>query len=520
MEMLKYPIGIQTFEKIRRDGYLYVDKTRYVYDLATRGQYYFLSRPRRFGKSLLLSTLKAFFQGQKELFKGLYVYDQEWDWAEYPVFHLPLNGQYYDSVEKLDETLSYYMAHWEETYNIPTDPTITSIEVRFASCIRRASEITGRPVVILIDEYDQPLLQNIEQGKEDLHDIMREHLQAFYSVMKAQDRYIRFALLTGISKFSKISVFSGLNNLKDISFNDGTNAICGISETELRDNFTESISRLAEANGMTIDETKARLKKEYDGYRFARRGEGIYNPFSLLNTFDNNTFRHYWMATGTPSFLIKLLEDRDWNLSTISGTAVSENEIMGADRYLSHPIPLLFQSGYLTIKGYDPEFNEYILDYPNEEVAEGFNEDLLTAYSFRNDSPVMIRNFVKDVRKGNAGAFMESLQSLFADMPYDQILDRELHYENMMYLVMKLMGFYSRTEYRTSRGRIDMVVETDRYIYVMEFTLHGTPEEAIAQICRKDYTKPFGNAGKQIILIGASFSDETRTLDSWLIRPL
>jgi len=367
MEQIKYPIGIQTFADIIKGGYIYVDKTAYIWRLVSQGKYYFLSRPRRFGKSLLLSTIEAFFRGRKELFRGLYIYDRDWDWVEHPVFHLALNGQDYSSVSNLDDTLNYYIAEWEKAYGIPADPTIKTPEVRFANCIRRASEVTGRQVVILIDEYDQPLLHNIEQGREELHDILREHMQSFFAVMKAQDRYICFGMLTGISKFSKVSVFSGLNNLNDISID--TDTICGISETELAANFSESLTQLADANGMTTEEVKTRLKHEYDGYHFSKSGEGIYNPFSLLNAFAKKDFRHYWMSTGMPSFLIKLLESRDWNLSEISGTTVSEADMAGSDRYLANPIPMLFQSGYLTIKGYDTEFNEYTLDYPNEEVA-------------------------------------------------------------------------------------------------------------------------------------------------------
>ncbi|MCM1452441.1 MAG: ATP-binding protein [Clostridium sp.] len=518
--MIKYPIGIQTFADIIQGGYKYVDKTGYVWRLVSRGKYYFLSRPRRFGKSLLLSTIEAFFRGRKELFKGLYAYDQDWDWEEYPVFHLALNGQNYDSVKSLNDTLDYNIAEWEKAYGITPNPDIKTTAVRFANCIRRAAEAAGKQVVILIDEYDQPLLQNIELGKEDLHNTLREYMQGFFSVIKAQDQYIRFAMLTGISKFSKVSVFSGLNNLNDISFNDYTNAICGVSESELMRDFQDSISELAQAYGMTFEETKAQLKREYDGYHFFKRGEGVYNPFSLLNTFDKNDFQHYWMATGTPSFLIKLLEDRKWNLSKISGSTVSESDITGADRHLTSPVPMLLQSGYLTIKGFDPRFKEYTLDYPNEEVAEGFNNDLLKAYSGQKEPDTIIKNFVKDVERGDAKGFMKKLESLFADVPYDQILDKELHYENMMFLVMKLMGFYAHTEYKTSRGRIDMVVKTDQYVYVMEFKLNGTPEEAIAQIRQKEYVKPFENEGKDIILIGAAFSDETRNLASWVIEDL
>ncbi|MCM1110198.1 MAG: ATP-binding protein [Clostridium sp.] len=517
---LKYPIGIQTFETLRKEGYIYVDKTKYIYDMVSKGQYYFLSRPRRFGKSLLMSTLESFFRGRRDLFEGLYVADQPWEWEAYPVFHLALNGQEYDALEKLDDILNNYMSLWEKQYGLPAGDPRESVSVRFFNCILNASEKTGRGVVILIDEYDQPLLHNIEVGREELYEAMRERLQAFYSVMKAQDRYIRFAMLTGISKFSKVSVFSGLNNMKDISFNDDTNGICGISETELRKQFGDGVSQLARANDMTVEQTLTRLKKEYDGYRFSGEGEGIYNPFSLLNAFDSKKIRHYWIASGTPSFLIKLLRNRDWDLSGISGSVASEADLMGSDRYLTNPIPMLYQAGYLTIKEYDREFDEYTLDYPNEEVSEGFNSDLLRYYSCSEGSDSLIRKFVRDVRKGDAEAFMNGLVTLMSDIPYDQILDRELHYENMMYLVMKLMGFYSQTEYRTSNGRIDMVVKTDRYIYVMEFKLHGSPEEALLQIREKDYARPFVNDGHRIILIGAAFSESKRNLDSWQIESL
>ncbi len=520
MEKPKYPVGIQTFNKIREGNYLYVDKTEYLYNLVTRGQFYFLSRPRRFGKSLLLSTIAALFRGERELFDGLYIADKEWDWAEHPVFHLALNGQDYKSVEKLDETLHNNMAHWEERYHLPKGSVSTSVSTRFFNCIRNAREAMGRNVVILIDEYDQPLLQNIEQGREDLHQELRERLQAFYSVMKVQDQYIRFAMLSGISKFSKLSVFSGLNNLNDISLDISANAICGVSESELVRDFSIGIEQLAETSGISVAETKEKLKREYDGYHFAETGEGIYNPFSLLKTFDKDKFSHYWIESGTPSFLISLLRNRDWDLAEIGGSVCSELDLKGSGRYLTNPIPLLFQSGYLTIKGYDKEFKEYLLDYPNEEVAEGFAYDLLRSYSDNDGAAAFVRQFVRDVRRGDAEAFMVKLQSLLADMPYDQILDRELHYENMMYLVMKLMGFYIHTEYKTSNGRIDMVASTDRYVYVMEFKLHGTPEEAMAQIYEKEYSLPFRKEGKEIILIGAAFSADTRRLDSWLIEKL
>ncbi len=516
MEKPKYPVGIQTFEKIRKGGYVYVDKTEFVYNLATRGQYYFLSRPRRFGKSLLLSTFEALFEGRRDLFEGLYIADKDWDWARHPVFHFDLNGKTYDSPTQLDDLLGEYLGRWESEYGYSN--LSVPVDERFRTLIIKAYEATGRQVVILVDEYDQPLLHNIEPGREELKETFRVKLQAFYSVLKSFDKYIRFGMLTGVTKFSKLSVFSGLNNLRDISLEINTNAICGISETELPDNFAVGISQLAEANGESEEETRNLLKREFDGYHFAKAGEGIYNPFSLLNTFDSDEFSHYWMESGTPSFLVKLLQNSDWDLASLPGSTCSESDIKGADRYVSNPVPLLFQSGYLTIKNYDKRFKEFLLDYPNVEVSEGFAYELLKRYTNNKEADNLIRTFVKDVEKGDADSFMKTLQSLLADVPYDQILNKEMHYENLIYLIMKLMGFYVRTEYKTSDGRIDMVVKTDRYIYVMEFKLHGSAEEAMVQIHDKQYSLPFQKEGKQIILIGAAFSPDTRRLDSWLIE--
>lgn len=518
--ILKYPVGIQTFEKIRREGYLYVDKTAYIYNLATTGAYYFLSRPRRFGKSLLLSTIESFFRGERDLFEGLDIYSREWDWVEYPVFHMALNGQDYNSVGNLDEILHSFMSAWETEYDLPRGNNGQSPSVRFMEVIRNASLKTGRHVVILIDEYDQPLLQNIEEGKEELHNTLRVRLQAFYSVMKAQDRYIKFVMLSGISKFSKLSVFSGLNNLKDISLEIRFNAICGINETELFENFRQGISNLSYATGSTEEETLKKLKKEFDGYHFSNTEEDIYNPYSILNTFDNERFGHYWFESGTPSFLISLLRSRHWDLARIGGVTCPESDLRGSDIYLTNPIPLLYQSGYLTIKGYNCRFNDYYLDYPNEEVSEGFANDLLKVYSCNKKSDEEIKQFVRYVEEGDADGFMRRLKSLLSDIPYDQILDKELHYENMMYLIMKLMGFYTHTEYRTSNGRIDMVVETDRYVYIMEFKLHGTAEDALSQIREKEYALPFARENRELMLIGASFDDEKRNLGTWKVEKL
>lgn len=347
---------------------------------------------------------------------------------------------------------------------------------------------------------------------------MRGKLQAFYSVMKSYDRYICFGMLTGVTKFSKVSVFSGLNNLNDISLDPEYNAICGISETELAGQFQPGIESLARNMEMTVEEAQTRLKREYDGYHFARSGEGIYNPFSLLKAFDKNHFGHYWFTSGNPSFLNRIVRDRDWNLNNINGATRSEQSLSGSDVYLTDPVPLLYQSGYLTIKGYDERFQEYKLGFPNEEVAQGFSEEFLKCLSSDKDPNSFIKDFTKDVEKGDAEGFMVRLQSFLADFPYDQIRDLELHWQNVMYLIMKLMGFYVQTEYKTSDGRIDMIVKTHSYIYVMEFKLKSTSKAAMQQIKEKEYARPFLSDGREVILIGAAFSAKTRRLKRWLIE--
>lgn len=512
----KYPIGIQTFSELREKDYIYVDKTRFVYEIATKGKYYFLSRPRRFGKSLLMSTLESLFLGRRELFDGLYIASTDWDWEEHPVFHFDLNGKVYDNPADLDNILAEHIRVWEEKYGYSLEGT--EVDERFRTLIRKAYEITGKQVAILIDEYDQPLLHNIDRSRSEMREMMRGKLQAFYSVMKSYDRYICFGMLTGVTKFSKVSVFSGLNNLNDISLDPEYNAICGISETELATQFKQGIASLATNLGITAEEAQARLKKEYDGYRFARSGEGIYNPFSLLKAFDKKHFDHYWFTSGNPSFLNKIVRDREWNLSDINGATRSGQSLSGSDVYLTDPVPLLYQSGYLTIKGYDDRFQEYTLGFPNEEVAQGFSEEFLKCISTDEDPNSFIKDFTRDVEKGDAGAFMNRLQSFLADFPYDQIRDIELHWQNVMYLIMKLMGFYVQTEYKTSDGHIDMVVKTDRYIYVIEFKLKSTSRAAMQQIKDKEYARPFLTDGREVILIGAAFSAKTRRLKKWLIE--
>ena len=371
-----YPVGIQSFEKIREGGYCYIDKTSLIYSLVKSGQYYFLSRPRRFGKSLLISTLEAYFLGRKELFKGLAMEGLEKDWTVHPVLHLDLNTQRYDTPEALTNVLEENLSYWESLYG--ASESEIGVARRFNGIIRRAAEKTGRKVVVLVDEYDKPMLQAI--GNEPLLTDYRNTLKAFYGALKSNDNYLRFALLTGVTKFSKVSVFSDLNNLMDISIDDRFASICGITEHELHTDFKEDILTLAQKNRMTEDEAKQQLKEQYDGYHFVEDSEDIYNPFSLLNTFAKMKFGSYWFETGTPTYLVKLLKENNFCLRDLTSEGVTAETFNHVDFLIETPLTIIYQSGYLTIKGYDEEFNTYQLGFPNKEVAEGFIKYLVPYY--------------------------------------------------------------------------------------------------------------------------------------------
>jgi len=511
-----YPIGIQDFEKLRTDGYVYVDKTAQIYKLATTGSYYFLSRPRRFGKSLLISTMEAYFRGKRELFKGLAIEQLEKDWKEYPILHIDLNSRRYENAESLRLELNKYLEIWERRYG--DEFKDRALEERFFQIIAKAYEKTGQRVVILVDEYDKPMLQAI--GDEALQDEYRNMLKAFYSVLKTQDRYIKFAFLTGVTKFGKVSVFSDLNNLEDISMLEPYSDICGITEKEIHCMFDSEVALLAGKEGIEKDECYARLKDCYDGYHFRQNSEGVYNPFSLLNTLKSKCFGDYWFETGTPSFLVYLLKQADYNLNNLQEEMVSADILNSVDSMSKNPIPVIYQSGYLTIKGYDKEFKIYRLGFPNKEVENGFIKYLLPLYTpiEENKSEFYVANFINDIRRGNPDGFMERLQSLFADSDYKITGKMEKYFQNSMYLIFKMMGFFTEVERTTSRGRMDIVMKTKDYIYVMELKLDGTADEALRQIDDKGYAEPFKTDGRQIYKIGVSFSSETRGIEEWRIE--
>ena len=512
---MKYPIGIQSFESLRSNGYVYVDKTALIYKLANEGHYYFLSRPRRFGKSLLVSTMAAYFSGKRELFRGLAIEQLEKEWKQYPVLHIDLNAGKYNQAEALNEMLDYEVGKLEAVYGLPEKPY--SLSLRFASVIEKAYKKTGLPVVILVDEYDKPLLQAIDN--DDLQDAYRATLKAFYSVLKSQDRYIRFAFLTGVTKFGKVSVFSDLNNLNDISMDARYQTICGITEEEMRAYFEEGIRYVADNNELTVEETCAKLKRRYDGYHFHQRSVGVYNPFSLLNTFSKGEFGSYWFETGTPTFLVQLLQRDKFYLPDLTQQQMTSDMLNSIDSINDNPIPIIYQSGYLTIKDYDKEFQIYTLGFPNEEVEEGFTSYLMPYYMNvgNENGPMYIRNFVLALRQGNPEAFMKRMQVLFADTDYKIVGDAELYFQNAFAIVTKLLGFYVKVERTISDGRIDMVVKTKDYIYIFEFKYDKDADTALRQIDEKGYAKPFAADHRRLIKVGVNFSRQHRCIDDWKV---
>ena len=511
-----YPIGRQNFENLRNEGFVYVDKTALIYKLVKEGSVYFLSRPRRFGKSLLLSTLEAYFTGKKHLFAGLAIGQLEKEWNKYPVLHLDLNAKKFDKKEDLYDILNAQLHYYEELYGY--NAVDTSIEGRFRAVIRAAKEKTGRNTVVLVDEYDKPILQAI--GNKPLQEEFRNMLKAFYGVLKSADADLKFALLTGVTKFGKVSVFSDLNNLKDISMSPHFHNICGITEEELHAVFDEEIGELAIANSQTKEEAYAQLRANYDGYHFSYSTDSLYNPFSILWTLSERRYGNYWFNTGTPTYLVELIKKANFNIEELTGYIASGDQLNSVHADDIDPIPVLYQSGYLTIVDYNKEFSLYTLDYPNEEVKAGFINFLLPFYTRvkEKQSQSLISKFVTSVRSGKAEEFMRNLQSLMADTPYELIKEFENHYQNVVYIITKLMGLYVQAEYRTSNGRIDILIGTNNYVYIIELKFNATAQEAIEQIEEKDYSLPFATDGRQIIKIGANVDKKTRNIEEWIIK--
>ncbi len=514
-----YPIGIQSFPQIRENGYLYVDKTEYIHNLVSSGKYYFLSRPRRFGKSLFISTLEEFFKGNRALFEGLAISRYAYDMEPHPVFHLDFTGRNYNTPGSLDAHLNSMLERWEEIYG--AEKAQRAPEERFEYLILRAREISGKQVVILIDEYDKPLLETADHP--ELQEAFRDRLRAVYGNLKKLDGDIRFAFLTGVTKFGHLSIFSDLNNLRDISMESAFGGICGITEHELHSYFDDGVAAFASANGIGIEEAYGLLRQNYDGYHFAPvASPDVYNPFSLLICLTRKWIGDYWFQTGTPSFLIKMIKARHISLESLGKLEVRQSEIENVSFDMRSSLyPVLYQAGYLTIKAYRPETRTLTLGFPNREVEEGFFMQLMKVYAAHAeiDSGFSIVKFYDDVCEGRPQDFMQRLQSIFSDFNREGFnhVNLEQHYQDITYIIMKLLGFMTHIEYRTASGRIDMLVETPSFIYLFEFKMDKSAEEAIAQIDSKDYLLPFKADNRRLIKIGANFSSKLRSIDSWLI---
>ena len=516
MPIRKLPVGIQDFTSLREDGFLYVDKTALVYQMATTGKPYFMSRPRRFGKSLLLSTLEAYFLGRKDLFKGLAIEQLEKEWKVYPVLHLSLNAKFYETKESLEQVLDDHLVAWEDKYEITKKKESTNYEGRFMQIIRQACEKTGEKVVVLIDEYDKPLLRTL--FNDDLHNVYREMLTGFYTVLKDADRYLRFVFITGVTKFSQLGIFSNLNQLIDISMAPDYATVCGMTKSEIERDFQPELATLAAMNKLTYEQTVNELTKRYDGYHFSEfRTEGIFNPFSVLNALLQKRFSSYWFATGTPTMLVDMLKKTDYDLRQLDGIEVPAAALTDYRADFHNPVPIIYQSGYLTIKDYDPEFNFFRLGYPNAEVEYGWLNFITPYYTSLSEAnaPFYIGKFSQELRAGDVDAFMERLRAFFADIPYELNDRTERHYQIIFYLVFKLLGQYVDAEVRSARGRADAVVKTTDYIYVFEFKLSGSVDEALRQIDDRGYLIPYTVDGRQLVKVGADFNKEDRNIGEW-----
>ena len=534
VKRMKYPIGIQDFAQIIQDGYVYVDKTDLVYKLATEGKIYFLSRPRRFGKSLLISTLKYYFLGRKELFKGLAIDKLEKQWAEYPVFHISFSNGNFTDGKILRQILEDYIAEIETVYG--KNPNANTIGGRFASVLKAAHKKTGRRAVVLIDEYDKPLLDVIdldlkvtdsEGNRMRLEDYNRNLLKGFYSLFKDADEDLQFVMLTGVTKFSQVSVFSGFNQPDDISMNRRYESLCGITKEELLTVFDSSIRELADDFGMSYEETVERLKKKYDGYHFGRKMIDIFNPFSILNCFNTLELRNFWFASGTPTYLVRLLAHSNENINELVGKYYDASQFIDYKADVEQPLPMIYQSGYLTIKDCNIEDNTYLLDFPNEEVRNGFIDTVASRY-FANitQNTSWVLDVTDCLRKGDTAKFEKLMTALLSSVTYrfqrkqDQ-MECERYFQYTFYLIVKMLGFYSTVaEKETSEGRIDCVVECPGYVYIIEFKLNGSAEAALKQIEDKGYAKPYAADNRKVIALGINFSSEKGTIDGFLTKEL
>lgn len=514
-----YPLGVQSFEEIRTGGMLYVDKTRYIWDMTRPGaKYYFLSRPRRFGKTLLVSTLEAYFRGRRELFDGLAIGDLETEWPEHPVLRFDLSMVKAKTPDGLRDMLSRVLEPYEERWGGAGRERTLSTRVDYLIC--RAHEQSGISVAVLIDEYDAPLLSAMgDPGRlREIREVMRE----FYAPLKKNEDKIRFLFITGITKFSQLSIFSELNNLRNISMLPAFAGVCGITADELGEHLSDGVAWFAGQQGMTPEEGAAALGRKYDGYHFCEGSPDIFNPHSLLSALGDGRLASYWFETGTPTVLTEVLGRYDVDPSSIEGVVAPASEFDAPTERMASPIPLLYQGGYLTIKGYDRDFNVYTLGVPNEEVSEGLYRTLLPCYApvderSRNSFVTAFSRAV--LRDDDIDAALRLLRSFMASIPYDLAPTDEKRFQAVLYVVFRLVGAYVDSEVRTAAGRIDLTLETRTSLYVIELKYDRPAAEALAQIGERGYLIPYEAGGKRLVKVGASFSTADRTVaEGWLIE--
>lgn len=519
MALKLYPIGIQTFERIRKEDKLYIDKTEYIYRMAhTSGTYFFLGRPRRFGKSLLVTTMQSYFEGKKELFKGLAIENLEKEWTEYPVLHFDMSGGKHMDKEQLEEYLDYRLQEEEKKWGV-TKP-VKGANNRLIDLINTAYEKSGKQVVVLIDEYDAPMLDVVHE-KEQL-DMLRNMMRNFYSPLKYSEAKLRFVFLTGITKFSQVSIFSELNNIINISMNDEYAGICGITKEELLAQMSEDIDELAKSQELTREETIAELKENYDGYHFSAKSPDVYNPFSLLNCFSTREFGAYWFSSGTPTYLIKMMRKFKVMPTNISRMYAKSSAFDAPTENMTAITPLLYQSGYLTIKGYDKFSKLYTLDLPNKEIKVGLFESLLPNYlegMFAQNGDVAIAQMSVLIRQDNMDGALQLLQTFLGTVPYCNVTNYEGHYQQMLYIIFSLLtGYVVDVEVHTPKGRLDIVMLTHTRLYIIELKLNKNAQAALQQINLKNYAQRFALCGKPVSKVGINFDSSTGNIEDWVIE--
>ncbi|GHU10111.1 ATPase AAA [Spirochaetia bacterium] len=521
----RLPIGIQDFVGIREDGFLYVDKTERIHELVTSsGKTFFLSRPRRFGKSLLCSTLGSLFEGRRELFQGiagqpaLAIDSLEWDWRKRPVIRIDLNaGNYAGGVNELRANLRRSVELCARKYDVPYSGDTCSDN--FARLIESLSNKYNEKVAVIIDEYDKPLLSTIDTIK--LHQEMRDELKGFYGVLKSSDEYLQFVFLTGVTKFAQVSVFSDLNHITDLTLDSAYCDICGFTQEELEQNFAEEITEIVKNRGDTQETYLAQLKQFYNGYRFSKKPLTVYNPFGLLNHFrSDGEFLSYWYGTGTPAFLIKLIENQKIDILNLEKESVMLPDFQRFDVENMEAVPVLYQSGYLTIVDYDDAFHEYFLDYPNEEVRTSFSQSLMEHYLHvpGSDLRALLRTLPRALVQGDVDGAVNAMKTFLAEVPYDIQIEDEKYYQTVFHLIFRILGLSCRSEVRLAAGRIDSLIETKNQVYCFEFKLNKTAEEALAQIDSKDYLLPWNGSGKKLFKIGVNFVYKDRNIGEWKVE--